>query len=269
MPLPHEIEALSSNLHGDCTEYPMGHGAISFNPGDVLACVGHGGCGLGDPIERDPELIVEDVIHKRATLEFSQKIYCVLIHPETLKIDYDKTVSLRDEKRKERLRSGIPAKEYLTGLVEQRNKRALNEIALKFMEETAAFSPVYKEQLENEERLSRDLHGPIGKIEAKMKISNLTPYVSIVEDENRRITTCSVCGFAFCEEDENYKLYCLIYERDPVEIHGGVDGYPKDWCVYREFYCPGCGTQMDVETIVPGTPIVHDVKFYSGSTKRR
>ncbi|MBN1228103.1 MAG: hydantoinase B/oxoprolinase family protein [Deltaproteobacteria bacterium] len=264
MPLPHEIEALSSSLHGDCTVYPMGHGSISFSPGDILACVGHGGCGLGDPIERNPELIVEDVIHKRTTLELSQKIYGASINPETLKIDYDKTKSLRDEKRKERLRLGVPAKEYLTALVEKRNKKALNSIAQYFMEETAAFSPVYKEQLENEEILSHNLHGPIGKIGAKKKVSNLTPYVNIAEDEDRKIVTCNVCNFAFCEEEENYKLYCLIYERDTSEIHGDADGYPNDWCVYREFYCPGCGTQIDVETIVPGAPIVHDIKFNSG-----
>jgi len=52
----------------------------------------------------------------------------------------------------------------------------------------------------------------------------------------------------------------LIYERDPKEIHPGKLGPDRDWTVYREFYCPGCGTQIEVEVTPPWTPILN---YYS------
>ena len=147
-------------------------------------------------------------------------------------------------------------------MVEKRKKRQFNEIALNFMDETTDFSPVYKSQLEDEEELAQKNIKPIGKIKVTRDILKLTPYITIVEDDQKRnLAVCSVCGFAYCEASENYKHYSLVYERDPAEIHGTVAGYPKDWCIYREFYCPGCGTQIDVEATVPGTPILQSIKL--------
>ncbi len=31
-----------------------------------------------------------------------------------------------------------------------------------------------------------------------------------------------------------------------------------DWYTLREFYCPGCGTQVEVETTPHGTPILRN-----------
>jgi N-methylhydantoinase B/oxoprolinase/acetone carboxylase alpha subunit len=260
LPLPHSMDDLKTNLQGKCVVHSISHQSLPCQPGDIVASVGRGGCGLGDPIEREPELIVEDIRNKRATLEISQKVYYVSIDPKTLEVDHNKTKKMREEKRKQRLSHGIPAGNYLKALVEKRKKREFSQIALNFMDETVTFSPAYQEQLENEEKLSQKELKPLVKVKVIREILDLTPYVKIVEDENRRkVSVCSVCGFAYCEAQENYKLYTLIYERDPMEIYGPVDAYPHDWCVYREFYCPGCGTQISVEAIVPGIPIMQDV----------
>ena len=58
------------------------------------------------------------------------------------------------------------------------------------------------------------------------------------------------------DKSENFKLNCLVYEQDPKEIHPGKLGPDTEWTVYREFYCPGCGTQVEVEVTPPGTPIL-------------
>jgi len=60
--------------------------------------------------------------------------------------------------------------------------------------------------------------------------------------------------------NENFKLYCLIYDRDPKEIQPGILGPDKDWMIYREFYCPGCGTQVEVEPTPVGTAILHSLE---------
>ena len=82
-----------------------------------------------------------------------------------------------------------------------------------------------------------------------------------VECGNRFKRECTKCGFGYGRAEENYKLYSLVYERNPAEIQPAHFAYPADWCVYREFYCPGCGTQIEVEATVPGTPIVHNVRL--------
>jgi len=105
----------------------------------------------------------------------------------------------------------------------------------------------------------------IGKeVEAKSEsqiqevLFELTPYVSIAKDRNgRKKAVCSQCGFVYCDKSENFKLYCLVYERDPTEIYPGRLGPDKEWTVYREFYCPGCGTQVEVEVTPPGTPMLN------------
>lgn len=33
-----------------------------------------------------------------------------------------------------------------------------------------------------------------------------------------------------------------------------------DWSVLREFYCPGCATQLDVEVVPQGYPFIFNVE---------
>ena len=102
----------------------------------------------------------------------------------------------------------------------------------------------------------------MGEVVSKEDILDLTPYVKVVEDqEGRKTSVCRKCGFAFCEAKDNFKLSCLVYDRDPKEIQPGELGPDKDWMIYREFYCPGCATQIEVEATPPGTVILHHLEI--------
>lgn len=229
--------------------------------GDLLATVsGAGGGGLGDPIERDPDRIVEEIKDTKATLPEVQKVYCVSIDPETLEIDHEKTAKMREEKKRQRLSQGVPAKDFLKVLVEKRRDRKLPKVAQDFLDETLSFSSVFRDHVEAEEKLLKKDLEPLKKVRVKSTLFKLTPYVNIVEDETgKKVAICSNCGFAYCDARENFKLYCLVYERDPAEIQpGNLTRDNKDWCIYREFYCPGCGTQVEVEATPPGTPILNN-----------
>jgi acetone carboxylase gamma subunit len=76
-----------------------------------------------------------------------------------------------------------------------------------------------------------------------------------------RVVKCD-CGHEFGDYRENWKLKALIYVRDTEEKMNEV--YPKfmgsdpDWMVLREYYCPGCLTQLEVEAVPPGYPVVFD-----------
>jgi acetone carboxylase gamma subunit len=77
-----------------------------------------------------------------------------------------------------------------------------------------------------------------------------------------------VCEHDFGDARGNYKEGTLVYDRDPREIHPAIldpEKYeftfapdPK-FCRILEYYCPGCGTQIEAEYIVPGHPPVVDM----------
>lgn len=79
--------------------------------------------------------------------------------------------------------------------------------------------------------------------------------------DGARMVKCD-CGHEFCDVKDNWKLHANIYVRDSEEIMNEV--YPKlmspdpEWQVIREYYCPDCATQLEVEAVTPWYPVIHD-----------
>jgi acetophenone carboxylase len=86
---------------------------------------------------------------------------------------------------------------------------------------------------------------------------------------------CNRCGQVIGPARENYKKGCLVYDRDPREIHQpilqGPFNFSPDplWVRIVEFYCPGCGTQIETEYLPPGHPITHDIEIDLDRLKER
>jgi len=70
------------------------------------------------------------------------------------------------------------------------------------------------------------------------------------------------CGHDFCDWRSNWKLDAVVFVRKTVEALREV--YPErghcdpDWMELREFYCPACARQLEVEALTPGYPVVHE-----------
>ena len=64
--------------------------------------------GYGDPLERDPELILSDVLDEFTTVELAREKYGVVIEPAMLRLDHNATKRLRAE-RCSTARSSEPA----------------------------------------------------------------------------------------------------------------------------------------------------------------
>jgi hypothetical protein len=220
-----------------------------------------GGSGLGDPIERAPDLVRADVSEGITSPAAAEKVYCVALDSKTIDVDHKATRQLRNQRRTERLEKGIPALDFIRTNIQKRRKKQLPELILQFLDETAAFSPAFRDQLLAEEQWAASNHTPIGGAKIQRTLFELTPYVNIAETDQGLVAVCSLCSFAYCNAEENYKLYCLIYERQPKEVYLGEwftnDG---DWAVYREFYCPECGTQVEVDQCPAGIPIIPDAQ---------
>jgi acetophenone carboxylase len=101
----------------------------------------------------------------------------------------------------------------------------------------------------------------------------VTEYLDLDVDAEQWL--CNRCGHAFGSGEDNYKKGCLVYARDPREVHNPiVDGSytfspDPDWVRIVEFYCPGCGTQVDTEYLPPGHPITWDIEIDIDSLKAK
>ncbi|MBI4695930.1 MAG: acetophenone carboxylase [Gammaproteobacteria bacterium] len=100
-----------------------------------------------------------------------------------------------------------------------------------------------------------------------------TEYLDL--DMNTAHWHCHDCGQQLVSAHESYKKGCLVAERDPREVHqpvieGDYSFAPDpDWARILEFYCPGCGRQIETEYLPPGHPITHDIELDVASLKAR
>ncbi|HXM62792.1 MAG TPA: acetone carboxylase subunit gamma [Terriglobales bacterium] len=101
----------------------------------------------------------------------------------------------------------------------------------------------------------------------------MTEYLDLEIDQEQWI--CNRCEQVLGPARDNYKKGCLLYDRDPREIHApiveGQFSFSPDplWVRIVEFYCPGCGTQIDTEYLPPGHPLTHDIEIDIDALKRR
>ena len=73
---------------------------IPFGPGEFIEFREPNAAGYGDPLERDPALVREDVLDDFTTVELARDAYGVVFTDErSLEIDEDATARLRDELR--------------------------------------------------------------------------------------------------------------------------------------------------------------------------
>lgn len=76
-----------------------GVGDVDLQPGESLGQRLSGGGGYGDPLEREPELVRDDVLARFVTVERARDVYCVAFTSDRLtdelEIDHDATERLR------------------------------------------------------------------------------------------------------------------------------------------------------------------------------
>ena len=72
--------------------------AFRLEAGDTLQITVPNSAGYGDPLERDPELVLSDVLDGYTTVELAARDYGVVIDGETLTVDREATTRLRKER---------------------------------------------------------------------------------------------------------------------------------------------------------------------------
>ena len=72
--------------------------AYRLRAGDTLEITVPNSGGYGDPIERDVELVLSDVLDGFTTVEKAERDYAVVIDPEAMTVDAEATQRLRKER---------------------------------------------------------------------------------------------------------------------------------------------------------------------------
>ena len=77
-------------------------GVYELNRGDRIHCWGAGGGGYGDPLERDPDLVLADVHDRKVSREGARSDYGVVVTGDPMTVDLAATRRLREEREGER-----------------------------------------------------------------------------------------------------------------------------------------------------------------------
>jgi len=83
-----------------------------FLNGDTFYVPVGGGGGYGDVLERDPELVLQDLRNGMTTHWVAQNIYKVAYDEQTLRLSVERTRALRDKARGERKKRSKPYAEF-------------------------------------------------------------------------------------------------------------------------------------------------------------
>ncbi len=121
--------------------------------------------------------------------------------------------------------------------------------------------PVVQQMMKNgkdQDRFDKWLIILQGRVPWKERILlPLTPALFIVQKRKSRIVKCR-CGHEFGDYRVNWKLSALIHVRDTAEklgeVYRGRELPNAEWMQMREYYCPGCGSQLEVESVPRGCP---------------
>jgi N-methylhydantoinase B len=94
-------------LPGDCKPYMAMVSTQPIKDGDIYAFDGaHGGGGMGDPLDREPERVLMDVKNRCHSVEMARKVYGVVIDARTLKVNEKATKRQREKIIEDRKRRG-------------------------------------------------------------------------------------------------------------------------------------------------------------------
>jgi acetophenone carboxylase len=100
-------------VHGQWTYELVARTPKVYQEGDLLFGFSGGGPGYGDPLDRDPESVMDDLKKNIISDWTAQHIYKVAYDPARRKVDAEKTNQLRQEEKKARLARGVPYDKFM------------------------------------------------------------------------------------------------------------------------------------------------------------
>lgn len=101
-------------IGGDWQVEFFGRSVRPYDAGDVITVsFSTGGSGYGDPLEREPELVVQDLKDNLISSWAAENVYKVVLGPDRKDVDLERTRELQQREREDRLRRGKPWDEFI------------------------------------------------------------------------------------------------------------------------------------------------------------
>jgi N-methylhydantoinase B len=217
-----DLAGLGDRAAGDPWPLPMPLATIEVGGGDVLVSVSQGGGGLGDPIEREPLAVLDDVRDGLVSIAGARRDYAVVLmgdpaDPDGPRVDTAATARLRDDRRRARI-----GREPAPPSTAARGGRRLSA-GLDLLPPT---------------RPTADEAAP-------------------AEPGGGGTVACARCATALCAAREPVHEHLAVRD-EPVAARAPLGArYPGgERFVVRHFHCPACAAQLDVQVCRAGDPIL-------------
>jgi N-methylhydantoinase B/oxoprolinase/acetone carboxylase alpha subunit len=108
----HHTMLEKSTVNGQWSYELVARAPKVFEEGDLLFGFSGGGPGYGDPLDREPNEVLEDLRKKIISEQTARSVYKIAYDPERGKLDVEKTKQLRDAERQARLNRGKSFAEF-------------------------------------------------------------------------------------------------------------------------------------------------------------
>ena len=117
---PHDIWEAVEVIEGDWEHRHQNSGMVWLTDGDLCMTCAPSGPGYGDVLERDPQLVMEDLRSHTISHRTARDVYKVVYREDNLVVDVDETASARREARAARIAAGKPFDKWLEKWSERR-----------------------------------------------------------------------------------------------------------------------------------------------------
>jgi|TARA_B100001079_G_scaffold21478_1_gene16798 acetophenone carboxylase len=114
------------SIGGEWQNEFFGRATRPVNQNDVITFgFATGGAGYGDPLEREPELVIQDIKDQIISDWSAQNVYKAQYDPETLRLDPEGTEAARQEERQNRIQQAKPYDEFEQDWLEEKMDESL------------------------------------------------------------------------------------------------------------------------------------------------
>lgn len=141
---------IAERFPGEVSDHGLIPAPVMLQEGDLCVAANASGGGCGDPIERNPSMIVEDMDNGLTTQWQASSVYCVKTsYNEELKtweVDETATAELRKSKLQERLGKGVPAKDWWQKTRQRVIKRNMNDKIIEMYQSSMRLSENFTQE---------------------------------------------------------------------------------------------------------------------------
>ncbi len=260
-----QIPASLEQAGGQLADLGAKPGRIQLGPAEVFEYTWQGGGGWGDPLQRDPQKVLQDVLDGYVTPEWALRLYGVIVDTAAQRIDETGTEKARREAKQKRLAAGAEGRSgtlRVPGEAVESNRSEGRSGTLRVPGEAVESRRGEAIEARCTCTLTAQLTGP-----EAARVMPLGEYLELSRFGGETRVICR-CGHQFCPPDQNWKEFSIVQKPAP-EALGPLIRLHKELEI-RLYICPACATLLSTEVCLIGEADLFDtvIEDSSGTARR-